>query len=63
MLNKIKISSNEWDLVFDPYMWSWTTAVACKELNRNFIWCEINPKYVEIAENRLNWVQRQQTLF
>lgn len=50
----IKISSNEWDLVFDPYMWSWTTAVACKELGRNYIGCEINPKYCEIAEMRLS---------
>ena len=63
LLNKIKISSNEWDLIFDPYMWSWTTAVACKELNRNFIWCEINPKYVEIANNRLNWTLQQKSLF
>lgn len=63
LLNKIKISSNEWDLVFDPYMWSWTTAVACKELNRNFIWCEINPKYCEIAEKRLSNTLHEQSLF
>lgn len=49
----IKISSNEWDLVFDPFMWSWTTAVACKELNRNFIGCEISAKYCEIAKKRI----------
>ena len=44
-------------IIVDPFMWSWTTAVACKELNRNFIGCEINPKYVEIANNRLNEVK------
>lgn len=46
--------TDEWDLVFDPFMWSGTTAVACKELWRNYIWCEINPKYCEIAERRLS---------
>ena len=61
----IKISSNEWDTVLDCYLWSWTTAVACKELNRNFIWIEINPEYVELAEKRLREVDllKQQSLF
>ena len=49
----IKISSKEWDTILDPYMWSWTTAVACKKLNRNFIGCEINPDYIKIAEKRI----------
>jgi DNA modification methylase len=61
----IKISSNEWDTVLDCYLWSWTTAVACKNTNRNFIGIEINPEYVEIAKNRLKEVDRinQQRLF
>lgn len=61
----IKISSNEWDLVLDCYLWSWTTAVACKNTNRNFIGIEINPEYVEIAKKRLKEVDRinQQRLF
>ena len=61
----IKISSNEWDTVLDCYLWSWTTAVACKNTNRNFIGIEINPEYVEIAKNRLEEVDRinQQRLF
>ena len=61
----IKISSNEWDTVLDCYLWSWTTAVACKKLNRNFIGIEINPEYVELAESRLREVDKlkQQTLF
>ena len=49
----ISIGSNDGDLVFDPFMGSGTTAVACKELNRNFIGCEIESKYCEIAEKRL----------
>ena len=50
---QILIGSKENDLVFDPFMGSGTTAAACKELNRNFIGCEIEPEYCEIAENRL----------
>lgn len=49
----ILTASNEGDLVFDPFMGSGTTAAACKELNRNFIGCEIESKYCEIAEKRL----------
>lgn len=40
-------------IIVDPFMWSWTTAVACKELWRDFIWSEINFKYCEIAKSRL----------
>lgn len=49
----ILTASNEGDLIFDPFMGSGTTAVACKELNRSFIGCEIESKYCEIAEKRL----------
>lgn len=49
----VDISSNSWDTVLDPFLWSWTTAVACKELGRNWIWIEKEPKYVEIANKRL----------
>ena len=61
----IRNITDEWDTVLDCYLWSWTTAVACKNLNRNFIGIEINPEYVEIAKNRLKEVDRinQQRLF
>jgi site-specific DNA-methyltransferase (adenine-specific) len=61
----VELLSNEWDLVLDPFMWSWTTAVACKELWRRFIWSEIDPKYVEIANRRLEETEfiQQQRLF
>ena len=49
----ILTASNEEGLIFDPFMGSGTTAAACKELNRNFIGCEIEAKYCEIAEKRL----------
>jgi DNA modification methylase len=34
-------------------MWSWTTWLACKNLNRDFIWIELDEKYFEIAKNRI----------
>jgi len=49
----IKTYSNENDLVLDNCMGSGTTAVACKQLNRNFIGFEISPEYCKIANKRL----------
>ena len=46
------------DLVLDPFIGSGTTAVACKELGRNFVGFEIDEAYCKIAEKRLE----QQTL-
>lgn len=54
----VLVSSNEGDIVFDPFMGSGTTAVACKQLNRKFLGFEIDPEYVKIANQRLE----QQTL-
>jgi DNA modification methylase len=49
----VKASSNEGDLVLDPFMGTGTTAVVCKKLNRNFIGFEINPNLIEITQKRL----------
>lgn len=39
--------------ILDPFAGSGTTGVACKELKRNFILIEKEPKYVEIIKERL----------
>jgi len=52
----ILMASNEGDTVADYYLGSGTTAVVCKELNRNFIGCDINPKAIEITNARLDAV-------
>ena len=52
-------NSNENDLILDPFLGSGTTAVAAKQLKRNFIGIEISPDYCKIANDRL----RQEMLF
>lgn len=51
--------SYENEIVLDCFMGSGTTAVACKELNRNFIGFEIDKKYYEIACDRINGITQQ----
>jgi site-specific DNA-methyltransferase (adenine-specific) len=45
--------SNPGDLVFDPFTGSGTTALASKELDRNFVGTEISQEYINIANKRL----------
>lgn len=45
--------TKEGDIVFDPFVGSGTTAVACQQMNRRFIACEKNPEYAQIATTRV----------
>lgn len=47
------ISSTNAELVLDPFMGSGTTAVAAKNLSRNFIGIDIAPEYCKMAIRRL----------
>lgn len=49
-------------VVFDPFMGSGTTGVACMQLGRNFIGCEIDPGYYAIAEKRISEAAMQPQL-
>ena len=49
----IKTYTNEGDTVLDNCMGSGSTGVACKHLNRNFIGIELEKKYFDIAEERI----------
>jgi DNA modification methylase len=51
------------ETVLDPFMGSGTTGVVCMNLNRKFIGIEIEPKYFDIACERIENAQRQQRLF
>jgi len=55
----INAGSDVSSLVLDPFMGSWTTARACKDLGRNFIGFELSEKYCKIGESRL----AQQVMF
>jgi|GEM_PF-1200213 len=45
--------TEEGDVVFDPFVGSGTTAVACQQMKRHFIATEANPEYAQIAMSRL----------
>ncbi len=47
------MSTEEGDIVLDPFIGTGTTAVAAKNLGRNFIGIDIDPKYVDITERKL----------
>ena len=50
----VKTYTNEGEVVLDNTMGSGTTGVACVNTNRNFIGMELDDKYFEIAEKRIN---------
>lgn len=47
------LSSNENDVVLDPFMGTGTTGVSCKKYNRQYIGIEQNEEYFNIATKRL----------
>ena len=49
----IEISSNEGDLVLDPFMGAGSTAVASKMLNRKYIGYELSEEFCSYSEKRL----------
>jgi DNA modification methylase len=50
----IEISSNEGDLILDPFMGSGTTAVAAAMLHRNFVGFEVSKSFIDMAQCRLD---------
>lgn len=59
----IENSSNENEIVLDPFMGVGSTALACKESNRQFIGFELDKHYCDIANKRINNKQAQIKLF
>ena len=47
-------SSNENDLVLDPFMGAGSTGIVCKKINRNFVGFEIDNTYFKIAKERID---------
>lgn len=55
LVNKaIDCFTDEGEIVFDPFMGSGTTGVACKNTGRDFIGIELDKEYFQIAEKRIN---------
>jgi site-specific DNA-methyltransferase (adenine-specific) len=50
----IRVSSNEGDLVLDPFAGSGTTLVVAKKLGRRFFGFEVSKQYVQQARERLH---------
>lgn len=56
-------STQRGEMVLDPFMGSGTTGVACAKLGRKFIGIELEPKYFEIACERIKKAYDQPDLF
>lgn len=63
LLAKIVLaSSNEGDVIFDPFLGSGTTSVVAKKLGRHYIGVEIDPDYCCLTEKRLALAERDQSI-
>ena len=50
-------------VIFDPFMGSGTTGVACAETGRRFIGCEIDKAYFDLAASRIRAAAAKGSLF
>ena len=58
LLRRIVIAStNENDLVLDPFAGSCTTGVACKMYNRKFVGIDVEKEYLEVGKKRIESVR------
>jgi site-specific DNA-methyltransferase (adenine-specific) len=55
-------STQEGDLVFDPFCGSGTTGVAAKELGRFFVGAELEEEFAELAARRIRATRRGSVL-
>jgi len=66
-LDLLRLVVGQWvrpeTICLDPFAGSGTAGVACSQLGRRFIGIEIEPKYYEIACERIENAQRQERLF
>ena len=61
--NMICACTDEGDVVYDPFMGSGTTALACVKYKRNYIGSEISSTYVKMAQDRINEENMTLSLF
>jgi site-specific DNA-methyltransferase (adenine-specific) len=58
----ILASSNEGDMIFDPFLGSGTTAVTASKLGRNFCGLEIDEYFCLLAQKRLNLAMKEKSI-
>ncbi len=58
----ILASSNENDIVFDPFVGSGTTSVVAKKLNRNYVGIELDKTFAAITEKRLELAENDKSI-
>lgn len=63
MMEIVSLFTNHGDVVFDPFMGSGTTGVACVKLGRRFIGAELDEKYFAVAERRIAAALAQADMF
>jgi site-specific DNA-methyltransferase (adenine-specific) len=58
----IKFLTDESDIVLDPFAGIGTTGLPCKDMNREFIGYELNEKYADFGNKRINGEELEQWL-
>lgn len=58
----ILASSNEGDVILDPFLGSGTTAVVAKKLGRRYVGIEIDETYCCLAEKRLELAEKDRNI-
>ena len=59
----IRLHTMPGEIVFDPFMGSGSTGIGALDLQRKFIGIELDPKWFDVACERIERAQRQKLLF
>lgn len=63
MMELLKDFTNPGETILDPFMGSGTTGVACARMGRKFIGVELDPKYFDVACERIRKAYDQADMF
>lgn len=54
--------TKEWDVVLDPFCWSWSLVIDAVFNNRKLIWIDINPTSILFNKTITNWATYKQII-